>query len=240
MTRPFLLSPKHLKEQAHARMEPEFAAATRELELAHRHADEMLETGRLTKEEHDDFEAHLYSKFIEALPVSEFQELVKNGGMDYLQSLAGYDESRGDAGDVGDTRKAIEAKIKADALDMAWADSRIDDKYYAENSQQVNRDIHHFDEKMDARLADGDFAGAAGEYFVGRHDVPDHERDLTAYLKDKYGDAPGPDTKRNSSSDKPEGYVERNPIADFNPGLTNAPHKSGESDLNDGIISYDD
>jgi len=115
MTRPFLLSPKHLKEQAHARMEPEFAAATRELELAHRHADEMLETGRLTKEEHDDFEAHLYSKFIEALPVSEFQELVKNGGMDYLQSLAGYDESRGDAGDVEDTRKAIEAKIKADA-----------------------------------------------------------------------------------------------------------------------------
>jgi hypothetical protein len=243
MTRPFLLSPKHLKEQAHAKMDPEFATATKELELAHRHADEMLAAGTLTKEEHDHFEAHLYSKFIDALPVSEFEELVKNGGMDHLQSLAGY-EGDHDAGDIVDTRRAIEAKIKADALDMAWADSRIDDKYYAENSQQVNRDIHHFDEKMDVRLADEDYSSAAGNYFVERHDVPDHDRDLTSYLKGKYSDAPGPATKRNSSYDKPEGFVEHNQIADVPYASTNAFNEAVTTSINelessDGIISYD-
>lgn len=241
MTRPFLLSPKHLKEQAHSKMEPEFAAATKELELAHRHADAMLEDGTLTKEEHEHFEAHLYGKFIDALPVSEFEELVKNGGMDHLQSLAGY-EGDHDAGDIEDTRKIIEAKIKADALDMAWADSRIDDKYYA----QANRDMElRHDEAMDAKLADEDFAGAAGEYFIGRHDVPDHENSLLSYFKGKYGDAPpGPDTKRNSSYDAPEGYVERDQIADvpylstnaFRDALTAA---TNEPEPSDGITSYD-
>jgi hypothetical protein len=207
-TRPFLLNPTFLKEQAHKKKEPEFAAATKELELAHRHADEMLADGLLTKEEHDHFEAHLYSKFIDALPVDEFHELLENGGMNYLQGLAGY-EGNHDAGDIVDTRKAIEAKITANALDNAWVEGRIDSKWYAE----ANRDrveLHH-DEDRDAKLADENYDGAAMDYFLSRVDVSDHDNELAAYLKGKYGEGdPGPDTERNSSYDAPEGFVEHN------------------------------
>src|SRR5438309_6141019 len=125
MAHNMLSSPELLKAGAFRKHDPEFAATVREMELAHRHADRMLADGKITQEEADHFEAHLYGKILEALPVDDFQRLVENGGMDHLQALAGY-EGDHDAGDIEDTRKAIEQKIKADALDEAWLSGRIE------------------------------------------------------------------------------------------------------------------
>jgi hypothetical protein len=205
MTRPYLLDPKFLKEQVHKKSQPEFAVAVREMELAHRHADEMLADGRLSKAEHEDFEAHLYGRFIQELPVSEFQELLKNGGMDDLQALAGHDGSR-DVFDVEDARQAVEAKIKMDALDNAWAEGRINNEYYAKENQRVDHDIRNFNEDLDDAIAGDDFGKGALHYFVERHDDPGHEKSLSDYLADKYGS----ETPRNSGSDAPAGYVEHN------------------------------
>jgi hypothetical protein len=242
-----LNSPKMLKDASFKRKNPEFAAAVREIELAHQHADEMLATGRLTQEEADHFEAHLYGEFIEALPVDEFEKLMKNGGMDELQALAGY-EGDHDAGDIEDTRKAIEAKIKAHALDDAWLKGRISEKYYAEQSRDIEK---YHDEAMDNRLADGDYENAAVDYFMSRNDVPEHGNDLVRYLKGKYGDAPGPDTKRNSGSDKPPGHVEHNIevfVQDHHTNNPNREDKAVDSYIADrygsssggGIISHDE
>lgn len=203
MTRPFLLDPEFLKAQAHKRYAPEFATEIKEMELAHRHADAMLADGRLTKAEHEDFEAHLYSKFIDALPVGEFQELMKNGGMEDLQALAGHDGTR-DVGDVEDARKAIEAKVKGDALDNAWAAGDIDNKYFAEQSQRLDHDLRRFDENRDDQVAAEDYDGAAMKYFVERNDDPGHDRDLAAFLTKKYGNDPG--DKR--GFEEPVGQVE--------------------------------
>jgi hypothetical protein len=225
MAQNLLTSPELLKAAAFRKKNPEFAAAVRELELAHMYADRMLAAGRLTQEEADHFEAHLYGKFIEALPVDEFQELMKNGGMDHLQSLAGHDGTR-DAGDVEDTRKLIEAKIKAEALDEAWLEGRIDSKYYAEQSQKIEK---YQDEELDKRIADEDYDGAAREYFISRNDVPSHERDLVKFFKDKYGENP--------SASKPPGYVDHETVIDAPYSMTNNPNRSERSD--DGYIDHD-
>lgn len=235
-----LNSPELLKAGAFRKKDPEFAAAVRELEMAHKYADAMLADGKLTQQEADHFEAHLYGKLIDALPVEQFHELMKNGGMDHLQSLAGY-EGDHDAGDIEDTRKEIEAKIKADALDEFWVAGRITNEHYT----KANRDVElRHDEAMDDTIADEEYDKGAMNYFIERDADPGHDRDLNAYLADKYGDKPGPDTPRNSSSDAPEGYVEHNiEVFAGSPAQRTAARESELAAQRDsenlGITSYD-
>lgn len=174
-----------LRDLSWRKQKPEFADAVQELDLAFQHAARMVKAGKLTRQEADDFEGYLYGQYMEALPVDEFGEMLKDGRLNQLQALAGHDGTR-NVGDVDDARKAVLTKIKADALDEAWLNQKIDSSHYAEESRKLGTS-----EDLDAKMADGDFDSAAAEMFASRNDAaPDHDNDLVTYLKGKYGDGP--------------------------------------------------
>jgi len=146
-----ITSPKMLRTLSNRKRNPEFEEAVREVKLAHMYADKMLAEGRLTQKEADHFEAHLYGKLLEALPVDDFHRMMEDGSLEDLRALAGY-EGDHDAGDIEDIRNEIYRKVQADALDEAWIEGRVDSKYYAEGNREIER---YHDEKTDNRLADG-------------------------------------------------------------------------------------
>lgn len=187
-----------LERMAYAKRNPEFATELSELDRAYKHANGMLKSKKLSQREFQDFESHLWSKLLEALPVEEFTEMMKDGRLANLEALARRDDTDRDGYGVEQDRKAAERKIKADALDNAWLDRKIDSKTFAE----MNRVHVGSNERLNNRLADGDHDGVASEMFAARHDGPaDHSNKLTDYLKSKYGDkAPAPKTAEPSKS----------------------------------------
>ena len=205
-----------LRQLASSKRNPEFASEVRELLIASQHAGQMLKSGKLSKDEFEDFEAHLYAKYIDALPIDDFQEMMEDGRLDQLRAIAGHDDQRNGL-DADEERAAVSKKVTLDALDDAWLNQKIDSQRYAEECRILGTS-----EDLDNRLADGDYDGVASEFFAERHDVSDHGNDLLNYLKDKYGDAPSPDA--------PPGRVERERLVDM-PSSTKVPSLEGIIDL---------
>jgi hypothetical protein len=183
-----------LREHSFVRRNPEFAAEFQELLSANEYAKGMVKAGKLSPQEFEDFEGSLYQKLIEALPIDDFHEMMKDGRLQSLQDLAGHDGTR-DVGDVEDARREIDKKVIADALDEAWLFQKIDHKTYTEASRKIETS-----EDLDNRLADGDYEDVAVEMFGSRNDVPDHDADIKAYCDKTYG---------KSAGDKPAGRVVR-------------------------------
>ena len=212
-----MFNSKLLSQQSFNKQNPEFAEAVHELDLGHAYASQMFKAGKLTREELADFEAIQYSKFIDALPIDLFHEMMHDGRLDQLQALAGHDGTRNGV-DVDEARQSIENKIKLDALDDAWLNQKIDSVRYADECHKIEPT-----EELGNRLADGDHDGVASEFFASRHDsAKNHGNDLLTYLKDKYSDAPNPDA--------PPGRVEREHIVDM-PSSTKQPSLDGIIDL---------
>ena len=184
-----------LKQTASMKRNPESAAQLIQLQNAARHASFMHANGKLSDAEFADFEAHLFSGYIDALPVEDFSEMMADGRLHDLQAMAGHDGTR-DVYDAEDARAVIAKKVSADFLDSLWLEQKIDSKEYANLSREIGTS-----EKLDDRMADGDFDGAASEMFASRNDTGSKvETDLNAYLAKTYG---GEKTDTN-----PLGYVE--------------------------------
>ncbi|MFA5952771.1 MAG: hypothetical protein WC807_21125 [Hyphomicrobium sp.] len=147
-----------------SKKDPEFAETVKALVNKAEYAANMRARGKLTKAEHEDFEAGLYAQYLEALPMDEFVSMQKDGRYAQLETLAGHDGTR-DGYDVRKHRDAIEKKITADALDDAWLSQKIDSKRYSEE----NRSLGTSDD-LSQRVTDGDYDGASSEFFATRHD----------------------------------------------------------------------
>jgi hypothetical protein len=194
-----------LKNLAHARRNPEFAEAMQELTHAANYGQKMRSAGKLSKVEHEEFERLLLTKYIEALPVDDFQEMMKDGRLEQLQALAGHEDDR-DSGDVQDSRNAIYRKVQADALDEAWLDQRITAEHYAREARDLSPS-----EEIDLKISNGDHASAAAEMFAARHDVSTHDADLSAYLdktygSDRYGDKVSSEPPQKVVRDRSDDY----------------------------------
>ncbi|APG11406.1 hypothetical protein BKD09_24025 [Bradyrhizobium japonicum] len=179
-----------LRRTAFAKRHPEWDDDLRGANFAIAHAHSMLSAGKLTHKEYKDYEAHLWHEMLDKMPMEVFSEMQADGSLEDLEALArGYDGDR-DSGDVLDSRKAVERKVKADALEQKWLDGTIDSQKYAELSREhVGRG-----ERLDDMIADGDHERAAVEAFASRYDVePDHDNQLARYLNEKFGGGEKPD-----------------------------------------------
>lgn len=182
-----------LKRSAFAKRHPEWEDDLKGANIAIAHAGRMVEAGKLTHKEFKEYEAHLWQQMLEAMPVEVFSEMMTDGSIKDLEALASYDDDR-DSHDVTEGRKAIERKVKADALELKWLDGTIDSKTYA----QLSRDHVGKSERLDDMIADGDHEGAAveafGEAFEDRYgNAPDQDNELVRYLNEKYGGGTKPD-----------------------------------------------
>jgi len=179
-------SREFLKRTAFARRHPEWEDDLRGANIAIAHASGMVSAGKLTRGEFKDFEAHLWHEMLDKMPMDVFSEMQADGSLADLEALArGYDGDR-DSGSVMESRKAVERKVKADALEQKWLDGTIDSKKYAELSREhVGRS-----ERLDDMIADGDHEGAAHRAFEDQYgEAPDHNNKLARFLNEKYGDA---------------------------------------------------
>jgi hypothetical protein len=209
-----------LKQLASAKRNPEFGETVREITDARHYAEKMRKAGKLTKAEFEDFEASQYNRYIEALPPDEFHEMMKDGRLGQLQAMAGHDGTRDGYG-VEKARRAVNNKIKADALDEAWLSQKIDAKRYANEM----RDISAKDHDLDNRLADEDYDGVAAERFASRHDAPkDHTSDFEKIFAEYL-----PKGDRSTGSPAARGPVSK-PVAAAAPA---------KEDPWEGIVDYD-
>ncbi|PSO29821.1 hypothetical protein [Bradyrhizobium sp. MOS002] len=185
------MTSRHLLAQtAFAKRNPEWNDDLRGANFAIAHARGMVSAGKLTHKEYKDYEAHLWHEMLDKMPMDVFSEMQADGSLNDLEALArGYEDDR-DSSDVIDSRKAVERKVKADALEQKWQDGTIDSKTYA----QLSRDHVGRSERLDDMIADEDHEGAAVEAFGSRYDTrPDHDNKLVRYLNEKYGNTKNPD-----------------------------------------------
>lgn len=196
-----------LKQTAFAKRHPEWEDDLRGANIAIAHASGMVSAGKLTQKDFKEYEAHLWSEMLEKMPIEVFSEMQADGSLSDLEALArGSDDRDADADwknatdkdgftdldklDLGEVRKAIERKVKADALEMKWLDGTIDDKTYA----QLSRDHVGKSERLDDMIADGKHDKAAHEVFESQYDErPDHDNQLARYLNEKFGGGKKPD-----------------------------------------------
>ncbi|QDP26251.1 hypothetical protein [Bradyrhizobium cosmicum] len=173
-----------LKRSAFAKRNPEWHDNLTGANIAIAHAHSMLSAGKLTPQEFKDYEAHLWHQLLDEMPMDVFSEMQADGSLKDLEALArGYDGDR-DSGDVTESRKSAERKVKADALEQKWLDGTIDDKTYA----QLSRDHVGKSERLDDMIADGKHDKAAHEVFERSYnEQPNHEHILTQYLRKTFG-----------------------------------------------------
>jgi len=175
------MHPQLLRQMSFGKQHPGLAGELQELDHAIAHAARMQRDGRLTKQEAADVEAVVWGKYIDLLPVDDFNAMMKDGRLDALMALAGDDRSRDDYQEL---QQEAFRKVKADALDDAWASQKIDSKTYAELAREHVEKIGQT-EDLDNRMNDGDYDGAASELFASRHDrEPNHEGVLNKWLAD--------------------------------------------------------
>ncbi|MGY3366234.1 hypothetical protein ACVWZL_003359 [Bradyrhizobium sp. GM2.4] len=196
-----------LRQTAFAKRHPEWEDDLRGANIAIAHAASMVAAGKLTHKEFKDYEAHLWAEMLEKMPIDVFSEMQADGSLNDLEALARGNDDRDanadwknatdkdgftdlDKLDLGEVRKAIDRKVKADALELKWLDGTIDDKTYA----QLSRDHVGKSESLDNKIADGDHTGAAFEVFESHYDEkPDHDNQLARYLNEKFGGGKKPD-----------------------------------------------
>ncbi|OSJ22127.1 hypothetical protein BSZ19_46920 [Bradyrhizobium japonicum] len=235
-----MVSRELLKRTAFAKRNPEWDDDLRGANFAIAHAQGMVSAGKLTLREYKDYEAHLWHEMLDKMPMDVFSEMQADGSLEDLEALArGYDGDR-DSGDVMESRKAVERKVKADALEMKWLDGTIDDKTYA----QLSRDHVGQSERLDDMIADGKHDKAAHEAFERHYDVkPDHNNQLERYLNEKFGGGKKPDgtdvepfaLKRDDRSawekatDK-DGITDLDKVDEFERGDTDGWHPTGYVD----------
>ncbi|MBH5372815.1 hypothetical protein [Bradyrhizobium glycinis] len=185
--------PSHELLRRHSFAKSEFADQLRGANIAIAFASEMVAAGKLTKREFREYEAHLWHQMLDELPVEQFSEMMKDGSLEELEKLArGYDDRR-DSHDVLEQRKAIERKVKADALEQKWLEGKIDSKTYA----QLSREHVGRSERLDKLIADEDHEGAALEAFGDRYgDSRDLGSELERYLNERYGSGTKPDGRK--------------------------------------------
>ncbi|MDN4982252.1 hypothetical protein QY049_03300 [Bradyrhizobium sp. WYCCWR 13022] len=215
-----------LKRTAHAKRNPEWDDDLRGANLAIAHAGQMVSAGKLTHKEYKEFEAHLWHEMLDKMPVDVFSEMQADGSLQDLEALArGYDDDR-DSHDVLEGRKAIERKVKADALELKWLQGAIDNKTYA----QLSRDHVGKNEHLDEMIADGDHEGAAWKVFESHYDEPrDHDSELARFINDKYGDS-----KKSDGSKAEKFSLERDDRSNWE----KATDKDGVTDL-DKVFDLD-
>lgn len=213
-----------LAQLAHAKRNPEMAEEIAGFNHARDRAAKMLKAGKLTQREFSDFESHLYGKLLDALPADEFEAMMKDGRLADLETLARSHDGTRDSYGVEEDRKAVERKVKADALDEAWLEQRIDNKKFAELSGrhvETNEDLNN-------RMADGDYDAVAAEMFASRHDAPaNHEGVLKGWLGKEY-QAP----KSQAPRSHPTGVVEHERTAQMPYSVSSGP-RGGEQSSSD-------
>ncbi|MBR0990007.1 hypothetical protein JQ580_04665 [Bradyrhizobium japonicum] len=191
-----------LKRTAFSKRHPEWEDDLKGANIAIAHAHSMLSAGKLTQREFKEYESHLWSEMLEKMPLEVFSEMQADGSLNDLEALAhGNNDRDSDADwknatdkdgytdldklDPVEVRKAIDRKVKADALEMKWLDGTIDDQKYA----QLSRDHVGRGERLDSMIADGKHHKAAQAAFERQYeDEPDHDNDLVRFLVEKYGD----------------------------------------------------
>ncbi|WFU68587.1 hypothetical protein [Bradyrhizobium sp. CB2312] len=226
-----------LKRTAFAKRHPEWEDNLRGANIAIAHAAGMVQAGKLTHKEYREYEAHLWHQMLEEMPMEVFSEMQADGSLKDLEALArGYDDDR-DAGDVLDGRNAVERKVKADALELAWLTNTIDSKKYA----QLSREHVGRSERLDELIADEDHEGAAVEAFGDKYEGgADHDNDLARFLNEKYGGGTKPDgskvepfsLKRDDRSNwekatDRDGVTDLDMVADLDRGEVPAHHPNG-------------
>lgn len=145
-----------LRQKAAHKKNPEFHAAQTELAQKLEWAGRMRDAGRLTKGEFNEFEAHLTSQYMEALPMDDYAAMRNDGRWDELETIASHDRNR-NVYDVRNERSAIERKITESALDEAYAAQLIDEKtYLAENRKLLGKDRARNDDDRKQRILDAD------------------------------------------------------------------------------------
>ncbi|MBR1328827.1 hypothetical protein [Bradyrhizobium ottawaense] len=196
-----------LKRTAFAKRHPEWEDDLKGANIAIAHAQGMVSAGKLTRKEFKEYESHLWAEMLEKMPIEVFSEMQADGSLEDLEALARGNDDR-DAGadwksvtdkdgftdldklDPVEVRKAIDRKVKADALEMKWLDGTIDDKKYA----QLSREHVGRSERLDDMIADGKHDKAAHHVFEQQFDdEPDHDNDLARYLNEKFGGGTKPD-----------------------------------------------
>jgi hypothetical protein len=179
-----------LKRTAFAKRNPEWEDDLRGANIAIAHAHGMVVDGKLTPKQFKEYESHLWAEMLEKMPMEVFSEMQADGSLNDLEALARrYDDDR-NSSDVVDDRKAIDRKVKADALEAKWLEGAIDHKTYA----QLSRDHVGKSERLDNLIADGKHDDAAIEAFGSQYDEkPDHDNQLARYLNEKFGGGKKPD-----------------------------------------------
>ena len=196
-----------LKRTAFSKRHPEWEDDLKGANIAIAHAHSMLSAGKLTPKEFKEYESHLWAEMLEKMPIEVFSEMQADGSLHDLEALArGNDDRASDAEwknatdkdgftdldklDPVEVRKAIDRKVKADALEMKWLDGTIDHKTYA----QLSREHVGRSELLDDLIADGKHDDAAVEAFGSQYDEkPDHDNELARYLNEKFGGGTKPD-----------------------------------------------
>jgi hypothetical protein len=111
-----------------------------------------VEAGRLSKKEFQEFESHLASDFIEAMPTEMFVEMQGDGSFRDLETIARSHDGKRDSYSVRKDREALNRRITADAIDEAFAAQKIDSKMYNEEHKKLGT----FDDDRVRRINDAD------------------------------------------------------------------------------------
>lgn len=176
-----------LKQKAAVKKHPEFYQEQSELAYKLQWATQMVEAGRLSKQDFKEFEAHLTSEYLAALPMDMYVSMTADGSYADLESLAAHDGTR-DFYSVRKDRADLEKRVTRDALDESWAAGKIDSKRY----NQEHRSIGTFDDDGVRRVNDAGDAGhddIAGESFFNRNLPPGDLEPVPAGTEERIKDA---------------------------------------------------
>jgi hypothetical protein len=193
-----------LRQKGAAKRDPEFHEAQTELAHKLQWATMMRGEGRLSKSEFEEFESHLTSEYLAALPMDAFVEMTKDGRYAELETIAGHDGKR-DRYDVLKDRAAIEKKITEAALDEAWTTGKIGEKQYLEETRKL---IGNSDDDRTRRINDADDnkdgEAVALDIFFERFDPPEPEPEpgKAPRLPESIASPPAPAADRIKSADE--------------------------------------
>ena len=169
-----------MKSKAAAKKHPGFQEIQQELVHKMTWGRMMRDAGRLTKAELAEFESHLASDFIDAMPTEMYVEMQRDGSFSDLEIVARAHDGQRHGDDVRRDRAELNKKVTRDALDEGWAAGLIDSKRY----NQEHRAIGTTDEAMHRRVTDADETGdhdtPAGEMFFNRNLPPGDLEPITS------------------------------------------------------------
>ena len=105
----------------------------------------MKESGRLTKAEFKEFEAHCTHEYLEALPVEAFVEMQKDGSYPDLETIARSHDGKRHGTDVLKDRAELNKKVTRDGLDEACAAGKIERPSDITRNNENDRNVRRRD-----------------------------------------------------------------------------------------------